>query len=98
MYDHHLDSPEYTLFLARARSLSLSTSLPASLSRALSLSRMSGFMTATITTVTHQSEEIFFDEEPEFVDAQVSLSSLWLSCFLSLSLPPPSQQCAAIPS
>lgn len=31
---------------------------------------ISGFMTATITTVTHQSEEIFFDEEPEFVDAQ----------------------------
>ena len=35
---------------------------------------ISGFMTATITTVTHQSEEIFFDEEPEFVDAQVSLN------------------------
>jgi len=31
---------------------------------------ISGFMTATITTVTHQSEELFFDEEPEFVDAQ----------------------------
>ena len=33
---------------------------------------ISGFMTATITTVTHQSEEIFFDENPEFVDGQVS--------------------------
>jgi len=31
---------------------------------------ISGFMTATITTVTHQSEEIFFDENPEFVDGQ----------------------------
>jgi hypothetical protein len=33
---------------------------------------ISGFMTATITTVTHQSEEIFFDENPEFVDGQVT--------------------------
>lgn len=32
-------------------------------------------MTATITTVTHQSEEIFFDENPEFVDGQVLISS-----------------------
>ncbi|KAJ1479069.1 fatty acid desaturase-domain-containing protein [Baffinella frigidus] len=31
---------------------------------------LSGFMTAIITTVTHQSEELFFNEEPEFVDAQ----------------------------
>jgi len=31
---------------------------------------VSGFMTAVITTVTHQSEELFFDESPEFVDAQ----------------------------
>lgn len=31
---------------------------------------ISGFMTAIITTVTHQSEELFFDEEPEFCDAQ----------------------------
>jgi len=31
---------------------------------------ISGFMTATITTVTHQSEEMFFGEEPEFVHGQ----------------------------
>jgi len=31
---------------------------------------LSGLMTAIITTVTHQSEELFFEEEPEFVDAQ----------------------------
>jgi len=31
---------------------------------------LSGFMTAIITTVTHQTEDLFFDEEPEFVDGQ----------------------------
>lgn len=31
---------------------------------------VSGLMTAIITTVTHQSEEMFYDEEPEFVDGQ----------------------------
>jgi len=31
---------------------------------------LSGFMTAIITTVTHQSEELFFDENPEFVEGQ----------------------------
>jgi len=31
---------------------------------------VSGFMTAVITTVTHQGEELFFDKSPDFVDAQ----------------------------
>jgi len=31
---------------------------------------ISGFMTAVITTVTHQGEELFFDGAPDFVEAQ----------------------------
>lgn len=31
---------------------------------------VSGFMTAVITTVTHQGEELFFDGAPDFVEAQ----------------------------
>ena len=45
-------------------------------------------MTATITTVTHQSEELFFDEEPEFVHGQFRCVPLvsGLFCFFSVLL------------